>query len=113
MGDECWKLHDKRRRHHYHHSTNNQSRLVFLGFRQQLLPDRSVDSMKDGGLNDDFDALRVLSWPRFIKVRDPNDAPAFNLLRNGASSNFDFASGIGDLTKVSTSVNYRRKRKEW
>ncbi|CAJ1933965.1 unnamed protein product [Sphenostylis stenocarpa] len=42
-----------------------------------------------------------LSRPRFVKVRKPNNAPAFNPFRNGAAANAafdnpDFASGIGD-----------------
>ncbi|XP_047159020.1 TPR repeat-containing thioredoxin TTL1-like [Vigna umbellata] len=39
--------------------------------------------------------------PRFVKVRKPNNAPAFNPFRNGAATNAafvnsDFAAGIGD-----------------
>jgi len=42
-----------------------------------------------------------ISRPRFVKVRKPNNAPAFNPFRNGAAANAafanpDFAAGIGD-----------------
>ncbi|KAK7406737.1 hypothetical protein VNO78_08367 [Psophocarpus tetragonolobus] len=45
-----------------------------------------------------MDRKQGLSRPRFIKVCEPNNTPAFNLLRNSVFSNVNFASGISDLT---------------